>query len=333
MAERTPQTASSRRGVGCLLVTISGLAMLGMLGVMFATALGGGAAGVDDTMEVRVESHPDAKKKLAVIEVRGVLVRGSGGIGRGKGATAYALRMLEKAATDERVTGVLLHLDTPGGSVTDADLLHERIKRMRAEGKAVLVHMGDLCASGGYYAAVAANEIWALPTSITGSIGVIIQSLNVHELLARHGISDQSITSGENKGLLSPTKPMTDAQRRLLQDVVDHLHARFVKLVAEGRGLESYAVAGLADGRILTAKQALDAKLVDGIGYRERAIEKLKQLSEGGPFNVVRYARRPSLWDALTASSNGPPDAASALVEHISAAPRAMYLYAPLAAR
>ncbi len=310
---------------------MSGLAMLGMIGVTLAGAVGATGSDGADTIEVSEETHPDAKKKLAVVEVRGILVRGRAGVGRGAGATGFALRMLDRALEDEQVAGVLLHLDTPGGSVTDADLLHERIKRLRENGKAVLVHMGDLCASGGYYAAVAANEVWALPTTITGSIGVIIQSLNVHQLLERYGVEDVSITSGANKALLSPTRPMSAEHRRLLQEVVDHLYGRFVDLVAAGRGLELDTVEQLADGRIFTAEQALEAKLVDGIGYRKKALSKLKQISEGGPFNVVRYSRRPSMWSLLTASRAEPPGPAAALVEHISAAPRAMYLYAPLA--
>lgn len=335
MAERSaPPVTTQRRGVGCLLVMMSGLAMLGMVGVTLAGLVGaGGGADVDDTTELREETHPDAKKKIAIVEVRGVLVRGSGGVGRPGGATPAALRMLDHAIDDSKVAGVLLHLDTPGGSVTDADLLHQRVTRLREQGKPVLVHMGDLCASGGYYTAVAANEVWALPTTITGSIGVIIQSLNVHELLEKHGVRDVSITSGKNKALLSPTRSMSPEQRALLQDVVDALQDRFVDLVAKGRNLDEGTVRQLADGRIFTAEQAKAAKLIDEIGYRKKALEKLKQLSEGGPFNVVRYSRRPSFWDVLTASRRDAPEPAAALLEHLAAAPRAMYLYAPFSAR
>ncbi len=335
MAERSaPPANTQRRGVGCLLVMMSGLAMLGMIGVSIAGLVGASGGGnVDDTVEVREETHPDAKKKLAIVEVRGILVRGSAGIGRPDGATGYAMRMLDRALEDEDVAGVLLHLDTPGGSVTDSDLLHQRVKRLREQGKPVLVHMGDLCASGGYYTAVAANEVWALPTTITGSIGVIIQSLNVHELLEKHGVRDVSITSGKNKAMLSPTRPMSPEQRRLLQDVVDALQDRFVDLVAEGRKLDKGTVERLADGRIFTAEQAKAEKLIDDIGYRKKAVEKLKQLSDGGPFNVVRYSRRPSFWDLVTASRQQAPSPGAALLEHLAAAPRAMYLYAPFSAR
>ncbi len=330
LADRDEVRAGPRRGVGCLLTLMGGLALLGMFGASIA-GFSGALSSAEDFVEVDVERHPEARRKLAVVEIRGVLVEGPAGLMRGRGVTGQALKMLDHAAGDPEVDGILLHIDTPGGSVTDADLLHERVRRLREDGKTVVVHMGDLCASGGYYIAVAADAIWASPTTVTGSIGVIIQSLNVAELLAQHGVTDESIMSGPNKGLLSPTRPMTDAQRALLQGVVDDLHGRFVELVAKGRKLDEAVVRGLADGRIFTAAHAKEAGLVDEVGYRRRAIEKLKQLTDGGPFNVVRYQRRPSLWDLARAGEAH--SAAESLASHLLAAPRAMYLYAPLAAR
>ncbi len=316
----------ARRGIGCLLVALVGVAMMGVLGLSMA-GLAGPGAGAGGIIEVTQESASGATKKLAIIDISGVLVQGSAGLGRGKGVTGMALKMLERAEEDPAVAGVLLTIDTPGGSVTDADRLHHLVGRLKEKGKPVIVHMGDLCASGGYYVAVAADEIWALPTSLTGSIGVIIQSLNLYELMQRHGVTDQSITSGANKAILSPTRPMSPEQRNLLQSVVDEMHETFVAKVVEGRELEKAVVEPLADGRIFTAKQALKAKLIDGIGYRDRALEMLRSKSDGGPFNVVRYRRKPSVFDVL----GGEPVAGQtqALVSHLLQTPRAMYIFSP----
>ncbi len=316
------------RGIGCLLVLMTGLAGLGMLGITLASFMGGGP-GPGQVIERVERTHPEAKKKLAVIELRGVLLTGPSGFGQPAGITQRALDMLEHALEDDAVAGVLLHVDTPGGSVTDADALHARIKKLREKGKRVVVEMGDVCASGGYYLAVAADRVWALPTTITGSIGVIIPALNAHAFLERHGVTDESIMSGPNKAILSPTRPVSPEQRALLQGVVDSLYERFVTLVAEGRGLSVDQVRPLADGRLLTAEQARAAGLVDGVGYRDAALDTLSQLAEGGPFTVVRYEREPSLVDLLRARLASPlPQAAT--LEALLGTPRAMYLYAPL---
>jgi protease-4 len=121
-----------------------------------------------------VERTPGARRHLAWIEARGVMLQGPAGLGEGAGITRDLSSMLERATVDSTVAGVLLELDTPGGSVTDADKIHRQIGLLKAQGKKVIVLMGDVCASGGLYAAVAADRIVALPTTITGSIGVII---------------------------------------------------------------------------------------------------------------------------------------------------------------
>lgn len=324
---RTGDRKEARRGVGCLVLLMGGLALLGTFGVMLATLLGG-LSGGGNVVEVAESGPPQAARKLAIIEVQGVLLdTPTSLVGSSRGTTKNALAMLDRAIADDAVAGVLLRLDTPGGSVTDADLIHHRIRRLREKNKKVVVQMGDICASGGVYAAVAADEIWAHPTTLTGSIGVIIQSLNVHDLLQRHGVADVSVTSGENKALLSPTLPVRAEHRRILQDIVDKLHGRFVRIVAEGRALEEPVVRAIADGRILTADEAKEAKLIDGIGYREDVLARLESVAEGGPFRVVRYERPSSPLAFLEARAGGADLAAEALTR-VFASPRAMYLFA-----
>jgi protease-4 len=316
-----------RRGLGCLFIMMISLVVLGIVGASLAGFAGGIGPEEDRLSETVVKLSPEAKQKLVVVEVRGALMPSGGSVA--SGVSSAARKMLKRALKDEDVAGVMLLLDTPGGSVTESDILHHEIGRLRKAGKEVLVLMGDMCASGGYYAAVAANRIWALPTTITGSIGVIINSFTIEQLLVRMGVVDQSIASGKNKAILNPMKSMSDEQRGLLQSMVDQLYDRFVGLIVEGRKLEDEKVRALADGRLLTADEALKAKLIDSIGYEEDALAELVNLAGGGPFNIVKYSVRPSLLESISARASAGSLEYGAL-RTLLAAPRPLYLYSPL---
>ena len=194
-----------------------------------------------------------------------------------------ALRKIKAAIDDESISGLYLEIDTPGGGVTMADELHDAILRFRksSEGRFVFVHMGDLCCSGGYYTAVGADWIMARPTTLTGSIGVIMSTFNIAELARKIGVTDVTIASGENKDMLNPLKPVKPEHVKILEEPVKQLYERFVGIVAEGRGLPIEVVRQLADGRVFTADDALRHKLVDGIGHEDEAIEQIKKLAEG----------------------------------------------------
>ena len=306
---------------------MAGLALLGGIGFALA-GFAGAAGGPSRIREIVTERVTGAHGRLAWIEARGVMFTGGGGLGEGAGITESLLARLEHAAQDESVAGILLELDTPGGSVTDADLVHERLVRLKAQGKKIVVLMGDLCASGGIYAAVAADKVLAHPTTITGSIGVIISALNVSDLMANYGIKDTSITSGPNKAMLSPTRPVDPEHEAILKGVVDALYQRFVKLVAEGRNLPVEKVRALADGRIYTADQAKADGLIDGIEYTEGAMTALRELTAGGPYDVVRYEMEPALFDLFKAAVSR-PDPQSALAARVLAGPRALYMLSP----
>ena len=194
-----------------------------------------------------------------------------------------ALRKIKAAIDDESISGLYLEIDTPGGGVTMADELHDAILRFRqsSEGRFVFVHMGDLCCSGGYYTAVGADWIMARPTTLTGSIGVIMSTFNIAELAHKIGVTDVTIASGENKDLLNPLKPVKPEHVKILEEPVKQLYERFVGIVAEGRGLPIEVVRQLADGRVFTADDALKHKLVDSIGHEDEAIEQIKKLADG----------------------------------------------------
>ena len=194
-----------------------------------------------------------------------------------------ALRKIKAAINDESIAGLYLEIDTPGGGVMIADELHDAILRFRqsSEGRFVFVHMGDLCCSGGYYTAAGADWIMARPTTLTGSIGVIMSTFNIAELARKIGVTDVTIASGENKDMLNPLKPVNPEHVKILEEPVKQLYDRFVGIVAEGRNLPLEVVRQLADGRVFTADDALKHKLVDSIGHEDEALEQVKKLADG----------------------------------------------------
>ena len=213
----------------------------------------------------------------SVLDAKGVfsgprlgLVKVEGFIGDAEKTVAW----IEKLRKNANVAGVLLRIDSPGGGVAPSQEVHMAVKRLAAA-KPVIVSMGSVAASGGYYIAVAGNEIFASPSTVTGSIGVRMQINNVEGLMERIGVRSESLTTGRFKAAGSPFKTLTEEERAYLQAVIDDMQDEFINAVAKGRNIPKDTVKTLADGRILTGRQALDAKLVDRLGDREAALVHL----------------------------------------------------------
>jgi protease IV len=288
--------SSPRWLLGCLFsAVVFGFGVL----MLFSMALSsmGGAPVQHQLVEVEEDTRANAIGKIAVIELSGVISSEppNGGV------TQYALQALKRATNDSEVRVILLEIDSPGGGVTDSDRVHHAVEKAKKAGKKVYVFFGNLCASGGYYIAVAADEIWSRPTSITGSIGVIVPSFSAQGLLEKMGVIDQSVSSGENKQILGVTKDMNTEQEALIQGVVDSMYDRFVGLVVQGRGLSLDTVKTLADGRLFSAEQALEAKLVDRIGYRDDLLSAIRG-DVGGDLSIVRYRGHQSFLEMLLGS-------------------------------
>ena len=218
-------------------------------------------------------------------------------------SASTALRKIRAATKDKSIRGLYLDIDSPGGGVTTSDELHDAVLKFRESdtNRFVFVHMGDLCCSGGYYAAAAADCIMARPTTLTGSIGVIMSSVNVAELARNIGIEGVTIASGKNKDLLNPLKPVDTNHVAILQRPVQQLYDRFVGIVAKGRNLPVATVRALADGRIFSAEDALKNKLVDCIGHETDAMLELKKLA-GGNIRVYEYTEKANLLDVFSNS-------------------------------
>ena len=221
----------------------------------------------------------------------------------GEDCDAAVLEAIERAIDDDTIDAILLAIDSPGGGVGASDALYHALERFKAAdpGRKVVVQAGDLLASGAYYVAMQADWIAVRPTTVVGSIGVIMPGFNASALAQRLGVADASIASGPSKDLGNPLKPVNAAHVSILQTVVDDLYDRFVGIVADGRGLPESDVRALADGRILSAEDALAHRLVDAIGYEDGLDAKLAELLGCPEDRLVRYVppRRPALGGLL----------------------------------
>ncbi|HBP17982.1 MAG TPA: signal peptide peptidase SppA, partial [Planctomycetes bacterium] len=200
-----------------------------------------------------------------------------------------------------------LRIDSPGGTVGASDRIWHMVSEFkRTTGKPVVVHMGGTCASGGYYIAVACDHLIAEPTTITGSIGVVLSTLNFSGLLKEYGVKDVTIKSGPNKDLLNSTAPPNEEHLAIMQTMVDETYARFTEIVAKGRPIKLEKVRQLADGRIYTANQALKHQLIDAIGYQEDAFATVRRLAQAGACQLVRYRKPPTFADVLAGNARAP---------------------------
>lgn len=257
---------------------------------------GSAAAPAEETPVLR-EIHSAGSRdgiKVARIPIKGEIDLSYGRdslFGSDYGSCAFALDSIKAASADPAVKGIVLEIDSPGGSVTDSDVLYREICKFKesGEGRFVVAIAGDICASGGYYIAAASDYLMLHPTTVTGSIGVIMPMLNLKGLADRLGISEDPIASGKNKAMGGFTGDVTPEQRAILQGVVDSLYARFVDVVSKGRKMPKEDVAPLADGRIFGANDAVECGLADGTGYFDDALNRLSSLLGGGSLYVVRY--------------------------------------------
>ncbi|TMW71732.1 signal peptide peptidase SppA [Alteribacter natronophilus] len=243
------------------------------------------------------------------------------------------LKQLDAAADDNSVDGIIISVNTPGGGVMESDQIHDKIIEIQEEsGKPVYISMASMAASGGYYIAAPAAQVYAHPQTITGSIGVIMQSLNVAELAEDLGISQEVIKSGPYKDIMSVTRDMTEDEREILQSMIDESYERFVDIIVEGRDMNRDDVLELADGRIYTGNQAYEAGLVDGLGDLSDVIDDFREDIGKGNIDVVEYRQPFGFGSFMGATANhfaGDPLSLYTMKEmiHQSHAPRLMYLY------
>jgi protease-4 len=207
---------------------------------------------------------------------------------------------LKTFARDDSVKAIVLRLNTPGGGVGPSQEIYEEVRKIRGK-KVILASMGALAASGGYYIACATDKIFANPGTITGSIGVIMQFVNVKNFIEKIGVKGFVVKSGNFKDTGSPIREMNPEERKLLQGVIDNVHSQFVNAVVEGRNLERDKVVAIADGRIFSGEQAKELGLIDMLGNREDAVAEAGKMANivGEPEVVTPPKKKFSILDLL----------------------------------
>ncbi|HEX2069254.1 MAG TPA: signal peptide peptidase SppA [Actinomycetota bacterium] len=243
----------------------------------------------------------EGARKIAVVNVQGEIVSGSEGfLGSAEATSGNLISQLEQARNDDAVSAVVLRLNTPGGSVVASDEIAREIAKVRRSGKAVVASMDEVAASGGYFLAAGANSIVANPSTITGSIGVIMVLLNLEGAAGKLGVEPIVVKAGRLKDIGSPFRDMTPGERRIFQRLLDEAHVRFMSVVSRGRQMPMRRVRGIADGRILSGEQAREAGLVDRLGTFDDAVAEARRLERLSEASVVEYERPFSFSDFFT---------------------------------
>lgn len=238
----------------------------------------------------------DGPKKILIVDVEGFISeKGSAGLIREKPSTVIQVKeALQKAAEDRDLAGVILRINSPGGTVAASDIIYHEVMTFRMKSRipvyAVITGIG---ASGGYYVAVAADEISAHPTAVTGSIGVLVMKFQITGLMEKIGVSEQTVKSGPMKDIMSLFRSGTPEEEKLIQGVIDGMYRRFVNvtLARSGNRLSREELLAAADGRIYTADQALKAGLIDRVAYLDETIAVMKQKLGLDRATIITYNR------------------------------------------
>ena len=287
--------------------------------------------------EATVEGRGDAK--VLLMDVSGFLSdeapTGALTIGTPPPRVPMLVRLreeLKKAAGDPKVRAVVVRINSPGGTVTASDVIFRELDSFkRTSGVPIVASMMDVAASGGYYVALAADTIVAHPTTVTGSIGVVMISLNAEGLMHKLGLAAAAVKSGERKDMGSPFRQLTAEERAIFQSVIDELHRQFVAKLVERRKIAPATASMLADGRIYTAEQALGHRLIDRIGYMPDALEAARRAAGLDEARVVVY-KRPREYRA-TYYARSETDAGTfqmlSQLAGVAGGPKFLFLWAP----
>ena len=244
---------------------------------------------------------------------------------------------LTMASKDDKIKAVVVRINSPGGTVTASDILYHELREFKAKKKVpVIASMMDVAASGGYYLAMAADNVLVHPSTVTGSIGVIMLTVNARGLLEKVGVEASAITSGPRKDMGSPFRVMTAEERGIFQSVIDSFYQRFLAVVQEGRpNLSAEQIKKLADGRIYSGDQAKAAGLIDEIGYLDDAIQLAKKKAGLTEARIVTYGRggeyKNNVYSRLFGTSSGITGLANLdLLSMVrGGTPQFMYLWMP----
>jgi len=280
----------------------------------------------------------DGDGKILLVDISGTISeqeKSGNLLGRAEPSMISLLReSLQKAEKDKRIVGLILRIDSPGGTITASDIIHHDIVRFKKlKHVPVVACIMGVGASGGYYVATAADEIVAHPTAITGSIGVIMMKFNLEGLLGKIGIEEQTVKSGDKKDIMSPFRKATPEEVKLGQEIIDQYYGRFLDVIMArpGNRLSRDELRRLADGRIYTAGQALEGKLIDRVGYLDDVISAVRKMSGDNNARVVSYYRPGTYKGSIYADSSAHAGALELFsgLDALAATSSFMYLWRP----
>ncbi|MDO3661165.1 signal peptide peptidase SppA [Bacillus sp. C28GYM-DRY-1] len=264
---------------------IFGVSIIVSISMSFFESVNKGAqtdlASLTDESHEKTLENGSLSSKIAVLEVSGT-IQDNGDSSSLLGSAGYNhrtfLKNLERAKDDKAVKGIVLKVNSPGGGVYESAEIHKKLEEINKETKKpIYVSMGSMAASGGYYISTAADKIFATPETLTGSLGVIMESVNYSKLADKLGISFETIKSGAHKDIMSPSREMTKEEKNIMQSMVDHSYEGFVSVISEGRGMSKAEVKKIADGRVYDGRQAKKLNLVDELGFYDDTISAMKK--------------------------------------------------------
>ena len=308
MSNETSPSSSGGFLRGCLMVGgvlffvgLAGFIVLIIFIASIVSTIGDEAAALASSEDYKTEfvsGNAKAENKIAVIDVKGTITSDSDSFGTSIANSTAIVKLIRAAVKDDAVKAIIIDLDTPGGEVTASDEIYHELKLCK---KPVVAMMNSLAASGGYYVACGADRIVANRNTMTGSIGVIIASVNISELLDWAKVKPEFYTSGKMKAMLNPATPTTEEEEKVIRALVMDAYNDFAGIVAEARKipLEKITNGELGDGRVFDGKQALENGLVDELGYfstAEDAALKLTGLTRDD-CRIERFKSSASLTD------------------------------------
>ncbi|NMD70762.1 signal peptide peptidase SppA [Bacillus sp. DNRA2] len=291
----------------------------------------------DEPFTEEVIKEGDPFKQIAVLDVNGV-IQDTGDVSSFFESPTYNHRLfmekLDYAAESDDIKGIIIRVNSPGGGVMESAEIHDKLVEIKKETKKpIYISMGAIAASGGYYISTPADKIFATKETMTGSLGVIMQNINYAGLAEKYGVDFVTIKSGPYKDIMSPSREMTEEERKILQGMIDNSYEGFVKVIAEGRKMSTDQVKQIADGRIYDGLQAKELNLIDNFGYFDDCIAAMKSDNKLKGAQVVQFSDSFGFESFLNMKANkliGKDLEVAGIMKLMSQpnSPRLMYLYA-----
>jgi protease-4 len=308
-----------------------------IIGSLFAVLIIVLVVKADDLSTTGAEQHWEEEivegsghDKIVQLFVDGVIAQEPGYFG--SFSSGEFISQLHQAMLDDSVKGVVIRVNSPGGEVVASDEIHNKIKQLQEKGKPVVVSMGSVAASGGYYISAPADYIFANPATLTGSLGVIFSIPNYQDTAKWIGYKEHVIKSGPFKDIGNPLRDMSPSEQKIFKDLVDESYQRFVDVISQGRRLPRDQVLKIADGRVYSGRQAKELKLIDEFGSLEDATQYTKKKLGLEEAAIVKYVAPTDFVTAMLAGASQPNDGTLAeaikqVVPKISQEPRLLYLF------